>query len=86
MTRQSSDDQQFCAAQILEAADDRKYCAAQMDLARNQQYAATRRRYTAEPRNISAYAKQQAPAISAGEGVLEKVAADVVAAVGGRRI
>jgi hypothetical protein len=26
------------------------------------------------------------PAISAGEGVLEKVAADVVAAVGGRRI
>jgi hypothetical protein len=43
MIRQSSNDRQFCAAQILEAADDQKYCAAQMGLARtaDQQYAYT---------------------------------------------
>jgi hypothetical protein len=59
MTRQSSNDRQFCAVQILEAADDQKYCAAQMGLARtaDQQYAYTGRWYMperAETRNISA--------------------------------
>jgi hypothetical protein len=52
MTRQSSDDQQFCAAQILEAIDGWKYCAAQMGLARtaDQQYAYTGMRYMPERR------------------------------------
>jgi hypothetical protein len=67
MTRQSSNDRQFCAAQILEAAGGQKYCAAQMGLARTagQQYAYTGMRDMPERRvrGISADAETAVPAI-----------------------
>jgi hypothetical protein len=91
MTRQSSDAQQFCGAQFLEAADDRQYCAAQLDLARNahQQYAYSGRRYMPErrTRGISAYAETPGPGcLAAGDGHVRGVAADVVTAVCRRRM
>jgi conjugal transfer/entry exclusion protein len=57
MIRQSSDAQQYCGTQFLEAADDRQYCAAQLDLARNahQQYAYSGRRYMPERRTRGIY-------------------------------
>jgi hypothetical protein len=90
MTRQSSNDRQFCAAQILDAADGQKHCAAQLNPTRNgtsnMHIPAGGTCRTAKTRNISAYARTAALAISAGEGYVGKVAADVVTAVGRRRI
>jgi hypothetical protein len=87
MTCQSSDAQQYCGTQFLEATDDRRYCAAQLDVARKCAPAICIDRQavhagTAGTRNISAYAEIPGSGwLAAGDGHVEEVAADVVTAV-----